>query len=681
MFQATTANRAAFARGARAALRASALGIALASGGLTQAAVQRHASLPLYSATEIPAVCNAGLTRARKAVSDLEGLPVSRSSIKSVLHALNRMQIVVEDVEGPVYLLSNVSPDKAVREAAESCLLQYSEFGTEWLQSEALYRRVLAVKATSPVDRKLKRDLVEGFEDTGVALPPEKRARMKEIIQKLEEARQEFERNIRDNKTKLTFTPEEMRGMPAAYLEKSKRDSAGNYVLGFEYPEYFPFMTNADDEEARRRYYVEFTNRGTARNMEVLAQVIGLRREMASLFGMTSYAQFSLRRKMAGTPAAVRSFLDDVKARVREVAAKDVEELRALKAQRLAKPLAEVKINNWDSAYYRDKLRKARYDIDREALREYFPTNAAIAWVIHISSVLYGIDFRPVAIATWHPEVRYYDVYDKKTGRFLAGLYLDLFPRDDKFSHAANFGVRSTSLLANRAPYAVLVANLDRKGLESAELETLVHEFGHALHHMFARTAYVAHGGSGLEWDFVEAPSQMYEEWARRSESLQLLSRFCTGCKTVDRDLVKRIESARKLGMGLRYLNQHLFADYDITLYGDIPVDPLKTWERMEGETVLGHTPGTMSPSSFEHIIRGYAAGYYGYMWSEVLALDMLSPYGTNIMNPTAGRRFRETILAHGGGRPAAQMVEEFLGRKPSNAAFVAEITGRRESN
>ena len=146
---------------------------------------------------------------------------------------------------------------------------------------------------------------------------------------------------------------------------------------------------------------------------------------------------------------------------------------------------------------------------------------------------------------------------------------------------------------------------LDRKGLENGELETLVHEFGHALHHLFARTAYVAHGGSSLEWDFIEAPSQMYEEWARHLESLQLISQFCSGCKKVDADLVQRMEAARMIGAGLRYTDQHLYANYDITLYGDKPLDPLKTWEKMEGATVLGHTPGTESPSSFEHIVRG----------------------------------------------------------------------------
>ncbi|MEP6701630.1 MAG: M3 family metallopeptidase [Betaproteobacteria bacterium] len=653
--------------------------------GLTSITPLRAATqipvLPIYSLAELQPICDQGLARAKTGVAALESLPVAKAGVRTVLHALNRIQSNVEDVEGVFYLFSNVSPEKDIRDATEACLLKYTEFDTDLLQNEKLYARVRAVKVSTEADRKFRKDLLEGFEDTGVALPAAKRARLKQIIRKVEELRQEFERNIRDNKKKLTFTPEEMKGLPEAYLQKAKRDGQGNYVLGFEYPEFSPFMQNADNEEARRRYQFEFTNRGTPRNMEVLAEAVRLRREMASLFGMTSYAQFSLRRKMAGTPQAVHRFLDDVKAQVSAVAARNVDELRAIKARETGKAVADVTVHNWDSAYYRQKLLKTRYSIDREALREYFPSEASIVWVMHISSVLYGIEFRPTTIPVWHPDVKAYEVYDKPSGRFIATLYLDLYPREGKYSHAANFGLVSSSTIEKRAPITVLVANLERKGLTDGELGTLTHEFGHALHHMFSKTPYVAQSGSSLEWDFVEAPSQMYEEWARRRESLSLISRFCNGCKPVDDDLVKRLEASRKVGIGLLFQDQHLLADYDITLYGDTPVDPDATWVRMDSETALGHTPATIFPSSFAHIVGSYAAGYYGYMWSEVLALDMLSAYGKNIMNPAVGRRFRDTILAHGGARPAARMVEEFLGRKPNNAAFIAEITGTRKSN
>jgi thimet oligopeptidase len=182
-----------------------------------------------------------------------------------------------------------------------------------------------------------------------------------------------------------------------------------------------------------------------------------------------------------------------------------------------------------------------------------------------------------------------------------------------------------------------------------------------------------------VERDFVEAPSQMYEEWARRMESLSQLKQFCSGdCPAVDEALIRRLEAARHFGAGIKYARQHIYAAFDMALSGEALVDPLETWAKMEDETPLGHVPDTQFPGTFEHIISGYTAGYYGYMWSEVLALDMLSAYGGNLMDPAVGRRFRTAILAQGSQKKAAQMVRDFLGREPSNEAFFAEITGKR---
>jgi thimet oligopeptidase len=199
------------------------------------------------------------------------------------------------------------------------------------------------------------------------------------------------------------------------------------------------------------------------------------------------------------------------------------------------------------------------------------------------------------------------------------------------------------------------------------------------MHGVLSNTDYASQGGTSVERDFVEAPSQMYEEWARRKESLSLLTQFCSpACPAVDDDLLGRLSAARLYGAGLRYSRQHLYAAYDMATSGATSADPLALWDTMEGETPLGHVPGTQFPGAFEHIISGYAAGYYGYMWSEVLALDMLSAYGDNLMDPAVGHRFRRTILAQGSQKKAAQMVREFLGREPSNAPFLAEITGTR---
>jgi thimet oligopeptidase len=355
-----------------------------------------------------------------------------------------------------------------------------------------------------------------------------------------------------------------------------------------------------------------------------------------------------------------------------------VEELRVLKAATLHKPLAEVALGRWDVSYYQERLRKARYAIDQEALRAYFPTLPSVQWVLNVASRLYGVKFKQVQVPVWHEDVRYYDVLDARSGKFLGGIYLDLFPRDGKYKHAAAFGVRSVSKKTGRTPVSVLVTNFDRKGLTHDEVETLFHEFGHVLHGVLSRADYAPQGGTNVMRDFVEAPSQMFEEWARRPESIALLRLSCKDCPVLGPDMIRRLDAARKYGAGVRYSRQHLYAAYDMALAGPAPGDALATWDAMEADTPLGHVAGTQFPGNFGHIAGGYAAGYYGYMWSEVLALDMLSAFGGNIMNPQTGRRFRDIILANGGQVPAQVLVQEFLGRAPSNKAFFAEITGQR---
>jgi len=636
-------------------------------------------TIPVWNAAALMLTCDSGLTKLKQQVAMLEKLPVEQADVNSVFGAWNALQITQDDVEGPVYLLNNVSPDALVRSAADACLLKYNEFSTGLFQNEALYQRVLAVKPVDSVDAKLKKGLLESFEDTGVSLPPEKRARMKEILEQLEMIRQEFERNLRDNKTQLVFTPDELKGLPQDYLEQAKRDDKGNYLLGFNYPEYGPFMENSANEEARRRYQFAFTNRGGTRNIELLNAVGALRHEMAGLFGLPSYAHFATRRRMVGKPEVVEKFLGEVMQAVREIEISDLKDLRQAKAKDLGLPLDKVSLNRWDVAYYQERLKQQRFSIDQEALRRYFPAEATISWVMHISAELYGIEFRRAKVPLWHPDVRYYDVIDTKSGMLLGGIYLDLYPRDGKFTHAAAFGVRGVSMLAGRTPISVLVTNFNRNGLNFGELETLVHEFGHVMHGVLSRTRYAAHAGTSVETDFVEAPSQMYEEWAHKLEAVRLIHDFCKDCPEVDAPMMTRLNAARNFGRGLRYARQHLYASFDMAIYSEQPGEALSVWEKMEAATPLGHVTGTSFPGQFSHIISNYGAGYYGYMWSEVLALDMLSQYGNNLMNPAVGRRFRTEILQRGSEKGGAELVRAFLGREPSPQAFFAEIKGQRQ--
>ena len=653
--------------------------IAALAGAANAAAVRP--TIPIYDAASLAEACGTGLADAARLIKRLETMPLGNAGARDLLDRWDRLRIRLEDFEGPVDLTANVSPDAATRSAAEACESKTTRFETELYQNGALYARIKALTARTGPAAKMRKDLLDTFEDNGVALAPDKRARLKAIADRLEEIRQEFDRDIRDNQTRVVFSADEVVGLPRDYLAKAKRDDKGNYLLGFEYPEYLPFMANAENEEARRRYQFAFQNRGTPRNIELLAEAMRLRKEMAGLFGLSSYAEFATRRRMVGNPQAVEKFLREVKSAVREVERKEIAELTALKAATLHKPVGEVRLQRWDADYYQEQQRKARFNVDQEALRQYFPTEASIQWVMAIASRLYGVRFVPATVPTWHPDVRYFDVFDATSGKLKGGVYIDPFPRAGKFSHAAAWPVRGSAKRSRRTPISALVANLNPAGLNSEELETLVHEFGHVMHGVLSDTQYATLAGTSVQLDFVEAPSQMFEEWARRRESLALLPQFCKpACPAIDEARLRQLSAARLYGAGIRYSRQHLYAAYDMAASGETVPDPQAQWEKMEGETPLGYVPGTHFAGTFSHIISGYTAGYYGYMWSQVLALDMLSKFDGNLMDPAIGRRFRTTILAQGSQKPAAQLVRDFLGREPSNEAFIAEITGTRST-
>ena len=653
--------------------------IAALAGAANAAAVRP--TIPIYDAASLAEACGTGLADAARLIKRLETMPLGNAGARDLLDRWDRLRIRLEDFEGPVDLTANVSPDAATRSAAEACESKTTRFETELYQNGALYARIKALTARTGPAAKMRKDLLDTFEDNGVALAPDKRARLKAIADRLEEIRQEFDRDIRDNQTRVVFSADEVVGLPRDYLAKAKRDDKGNYLLGFEYPEYLPFMANAENEEARRRYQFAFQNRGTPRNIELLAEAMRLRKEMAGLFGLSSYAEFATRRRMVGNPQAVEKFLREVKSAVREVERKEIAELTALKAATLHKPVGEVRLQRWDADYYQEQQRKARFNVDQEALRQYFPTEASIQWVMAIASRLYGIRFVPATVPTWHGDVRYFDVFDATSGKLKGGVYIDPFPRAGKFSHAAAWPVRGSAKRSRRTPISALVANLNPAGLNSEELETLVHEFGHVMHGVLSDTQYATLAGTSVQLDFVEAPSQMFEEWARRRESLALLPQFCKpACPAIDEARLRQLSAARLYGAGIRYSRQHLYAAYDMAASGETVPDPQAQWEKMEGETPLGYVAGTHFAGTFSHIISGYTAGYYGYMWSQVLALDMLSKFDGNLMDPVTGRRFRTTVLAQGSQKPAAELVREFLGREPSNEAFIAEITGTRST-
>jgi thimet oligopeptidase len=638
--------------------------------------IGERALIPILSADDVRAVAERSLGEARERIAEIESVPLDAVSAENILDAWDRAAIAIEDAFGPISILNSVDPDKSVRDAGDDALLAESSFMTELFQNERFFERVRAVVPQTNAQKQLRKDLIEAFEDSGVALPPAKRERFKQISDRLTELGQEFAKNIRENATRVTFTPAECEGLPQAWLDRVPRDEQGNVVVGFDYPDYVPFMMSSRDEAARKRYYVANTNRGTDANIGILDEIVALRKEIADLYGVPSFAHYVTKRRMVENPETVRKFLDEVRNRVTEAEIRDVSQLSEMKAAMTGLPVEQAKINRWDLNFYRERVREQRFAIDQEALRQYFPTNPAVRWMLDVSERLYGIRFERDEVPVWHESVLYLDVLDAGDGSHIGGIYLDLYPRDGKYKHAAAWPVRGVSLKSNRQPISVLVTNLNSDGLTHDELETLLHEFGHVLHGVLSKTEYLQHSGTSVERDFVEAPSQMYEEWAARMESLSLMREHCSECPAIEQELVDRLVAAAKFGAGIDYGRQLLYAAFDMELSSENPGGCIEVWKRMEGATPLGYVDGTAFPGTFEHIASGYAAGYYGYMWAKVIALDMVSTFGADLMNGETGRRFRELILSRGSEEPAKELVEKFLGRTVSSDAFFARIQG-----
>jgi thimet oligopeptidase len=651
---------------------AAAVGAACATWVSAAAAATPPTRLPgpafpsFHSSAEVNTACDKGLADAKHRAAALERLHGG----KGWLRAYDELTAFTEDAANPIDFIVNVHPEKAVRDAAQACTLRWADFQSTLAQSEKLYKAAKATKPADAIDAEFLRVILEGFEDSGVSLAPEKRARAKQINDKLVELGQQFSRNLRDDHTQVPFTEEELRGVPENVWKSKPRDAQGRVLLGLSYPEYYPVEESAISGAARERMYRAKMNEGGDENLKLLGEMAQLRREYARLFGFDSYDDFTLRRRMAGSKAKVDAFLNDVKAVVGEAELRDLDQMRQLKAAELKEPLDQTRVQRWDVPYYTELGRKEKFSVDQDAFRPYFPPEQSLQFALRVIEKMMGVHYTPVPATLWQQDVRAFAVSDAATGKPLATLYVDLYPREGKYNHAAVWSFRNGSMLEHRVPQAALVVNLDRKGLSLEELETLLHELGHSVHDNLSATRYTSQAGTNVLRDFVEAPSQMLEDWVYDDKVLKVFGEVCPDCKQVPAEMLAQARAARDYAKGVRFARQHLYASYDIALHGPDAPEPMGLWEKMEGATPLGYIPGTKFPAGFGHLASGYAAGYYGYLWSLVVAMDLRTAFAADKLDPKVGMRYRNIVLANGAQRPPQELVKEFLGRETNSKAF-----------
>ncbi len=604
----------------------------------------------------------------------------------------------------PITHLHGVANSDALRPVYEACVAKISAWHTEVGQNEALYQAIRRLQSHPEAEhytqaqKKLLADMLQGFELSGVALPPEARARFAENRQALTRLSTRFGNQVMDategwsllleDEQALAGLPEQAR---AQLADNARRHEQAGWRLQLDMPSYLPVITYAEDRELRRTVYEAFATRASDQgpqagqwdNGPVMMEILQKRQQQAELLGYENYAALSLATKMADSPAEVERFLEQLLAPAKQAAEQDLETLRAFAREELGMEALQV----WDVAYASEKLREARYQLNEEMLRPYFPFPKVLQGMMDIAGSLFGLRFQPrEGVQAWHETVTFWDIHDARDGRHLAAFYLDPYARDKKQGGAWMDICRSLHQLreSRQYPVAYLVCNfsppVDGRPslLRHDEVITLFHEFGHGLHHMLSRIDLPPVSGiSGVEWDAVELPSQFMENFCWQRQGLDKLSAHVETGEPLPQALFERMQAARHFQAGMGLVRQLEFAFFDIRLHQHTHFDEdtvLSVLQQVrEQVSVLPYPEWNRFPHAFGHIFGGgYAAGYYSYLWAEQLAADAFARFEEEgVFNPAIGAHFREEILEVGGSRPAADSFVAFRGRKPSIAPLL----------
>ena len=632
-------------------------------------------------------------------------LAEGRSTVERVLDVLVSWDSFVAPLEdanerigrawGQVAHLHAVLDSPELREAYNANLPKLTQYWTELGQNQQLFEKYQGLAASpeyvmlSPARRRIIDNALRDFRLGGAELAPEKKARYAEIQEELARLGSRFSENLLDaTKAFAIIVDDESRigGIPedvlAAAREAAEKDGKRGWKFTLHAPSYMPVMQYADDRQLRQTMYRESATRasefGKAEwdNTPLIARIVELRRELAQLLGYRSYAEVSLVPKMAESPEQVLGFLDDLAQRARPFAEKDVAELRDFARRELGLDPLEA----WDVAYASEKLRVQRYAFSEQEVKQYFPEEVALQGLFRVAETLYGVRIYPAEAPKWHEDVRFYEIRDA-AGMRVGQFYMDLYARDTKRSGAwmDDAITRRRKGAALQTPVAYLTCNFSRPvGNRPAtfthdEVLTLFHEFGHGLHHLLTRVEDLGVSGiNGVEWDAVELPSQFMENFCWEWDVLRHMTRHVDTGEALPRELYDKMIAAKNFQSGLAMLRQLEFAIFDMRLHSDFQPAAGKTALELLAEVrsriaVLQPPAYNRFPNSFSHIFAGgYAAGYYSYKWAEVLSADAYSLFEENgVLNPIAGQRFRDEILAVGGSRSAAESFRAFRGREP----------------
>jgi thimet oligopeptidase len=634
------------------------------------------------SPREFLQACHSDMAKARAGMERFKA--AQGAAAADTLDLYDTAQWTLGAADSRAGLAHETHPDAAMREAGEKCDQEASSLSTDFSLDRGIYDALARIdrNALDPAGRYYVERTLLQFRLAGVDKDEPTRTRLKQLDAELVKLGQEFGKNIREGVLSLEVAPADLQGLPEDFIKAHPANAAGKIVLKTDNTDYVPFMSYAKNGAAREQFWKLNRLRAHPKNLAVLDQMLARRNETAVLLGFANWADYVTADKMIGDGKKAADFIEKIAVAAAARSERDYADLLARK--RKDEPAA-TDVKPWDASYLNDRIKAEQYGVSASEVRPYFQYENVKNAVLATTGKLFGIRYQRVPDAkVWHPDVETYDVYEGK--RRLGRIYLDMHPRDAKYKHYAHFG-----LLQGKEgvalPEGALICNFARPTagdpglLEYTDVATFFHEFGHLLHDVLGgHQRWAGISGVTTERDFVEAPSQMLEEWARDPKTLQSFAIHYQTKRPISLDLARKLRAADDYGQGLFARQQMFYAAMSLDFHNRDPkgLDTTALSAQLqERYTPYKYVPGTYVQESFDHL-NGYSAVYYTYMWSLVIAKDMFSAFAAqgDIMKPKVAARYRRLVLEPGGSKPAAQLVQDFLGRPYSFKPFETWLNG-----
>ena len=611
----------------------------------------------------------------KNTIEDCKDLVSNIKSSENIdLSNFNELESTIYDLSGRIAFMGDVHPDEKIRDFGNEADSKIQNLALEIFKDQDLYEKFKEIQ-TNNLDEESKtffRDLEIDFKDAGHGLSDEKKNRLTEIEKKLIDLSISFSENIAKDKTEVLFLEDELKGLSQNEL-KNLRKNNDSFVITMAYPDINAVMENCSVRTTREIVWKAFNNRAVKENSPILEEAVQLRNEKALLFGFKTWAEYRLQNRMAKSPKNVASMYESLIPKLQKAAEVEKSELA----------IDNIEISDitpWDIRYFISKERSKVSSIENSELKKFFYIHDVKTEMFKVCEEVFDLHIKPESNETaWHEDVELWSLWEKN-GQQLAYFYLDLYPREGKFTHAAVFDISSGGSSRQELPICSMVANFPNPNTGDGlmtfdEVETLFHEFGHVLHNGIGKSKYTRFVGANCEWDFVEAPSQIMEHWVWKVECMKRISTHIESGESLSEEICEKLNKSKNIGVSLLTLRQVSFGLADQHLHGENFKDSLLEIEHAAQKvTTITYPKDINHLAAFGHLLGGYDAAYYGYLWAEIIGDDLFSRFeNEGVLSNSVGVDYKNKILKPGGTVPAENMVQDFLGRKWNDEAFLSQ--------